>query len=188
MRVAFNRWPSSADGRRYLLRPQTSDRDGPPHAHVDTYRERARLESGETTAAAFDRLRRRLFDYEMFSPRWVGYRVLPELPIRNGCVVVQRLGAGVIFLESATRVIDVWSMSEQPEMQRSGFAYVTLRGHPECGVATFEVCREGDAIFVVLKARSVPGTMLTKLASPLTRFVQRMITMQAVRRLTSGRS
>jgi uncharacterized protein (UPF0548 family) len=88
----------------------------------------------------------------------------------------------MLFLESATRVVDVWNGTPAPDGSRSaGFAYVTLQGHPERGVATFEVRQEREAVFVVLTARSVPGTMLTKVVSPVTRLVQRTVTKQAVR-------
>jgi len=187
MRIVSNRWPTVADGRRYLFLPTTSDRGGPSRARLDTYKERVRLEPGEATPAVFERLRRRLFDYEIFSPSVVGYRLLPASPITDGCTVVQRIGVGVVFLESATRVVDMWDTADPDGSRGAGFAYVALQGHPERGVATFEVRQEGDAVFVVLTARSVPGTMLTKIASPATRLVQRTITKQAMRRLTTGR-
>lgn len=92
MRIAFNRWPTLRDGRQYLQRVPTSDRDGPPRARVDRYEKRVQLERGEEIAAAYERLRRQLFDYEIFSPRVVGYRVVPAAPITDGSTIVQRIG------------------------------------------------------------------------------------------------
>ncbi|MGI8847838.1 MAG: DUF1990 family protein [Candidatus Dormibacteria bacterium] len=93
----------------------------------------------------------------------------------------------MISVESATRVIDVWDVTESPDgSRRAGFAYVTLPGHPERGVATFEVRREGNEVFVLLTARSVPGTWLTRALRPVVRVVQRAITRRALGRLTGS--
>lgn len=186
MRIVLNHAPAPVDGRRYLHRRATSDREGPARARVDTYRRRVELQPGELPPAAFERVRRRLFDYEIFPPRLVGHAVIPAGGITEGCTVVQRIGVGGIFLESATRVVDVWKTTEAEGAQSAGFAYVTLEGHPERGVATFEVRQERDDVLVVLTARSVPGTMLTKLASPVTRLVQRAITERAVSGLAAN--
>jgi uncharacterized protein (UPF0548 family) len=187
MRIVLNHDPVLVDGRRYLQRRATSDREGPAHARVDTYRRRVELQPGELPAAAFERVRKRLFDYEIFPPRLVGHAVIPAGEITEGCTVVQRLGVGRVFLESATRVVDVWRMPESAGARSAGFAYVTVQGHPERGVATFEVRQEQDGVFVVLTARSVPGTMLTKLAGPVMRLVQRTITKRAVNGLATNR-
>lgn len=124
--------------------------------------------------------------YAIFSPRAVGYLLLPEGPIAVGCTVVQRLGVGAIFLESGTRVIEVWDTTDERGSRVTGFAYVTLQGHPERGVATFEVRKDADTVQVVLTARSTPGTGLTRMASPVTRLVQRSITKKAVKLLTDA--
>jgi len=127
-----------------------------------------------------------MFEYDIFPPALVGSRIVPDGRIAIGCTVVQRLGVGLLFIESATRVIDVWSSSaSQRGAKSAGFAYVTLLGHPERGVATFEVQQEREAVFVVLTARSVPGTLLTTVGRPVMRFVQRAITRRAVRRLVA---
>lgn len=146
-----------------------------------------RVAEGETALTAFERVRRRLLDYDIFPPALVGKLVTPDGPIVRGSTIVQRLGLGAIFVEAATRVVEVWDTVEPSDGSRSaGFAYVTLQGHPERGVATFEVRQEGDAVFVVLTARSVPGTFLTRMASPLMRVVQRGITRRAIKRLAGA--
>jgi uncharacterized protein (UPF0548 family) len=143
-----------------------------------------RVAESETTTTAFERVRRRLLDYDIFPPSLVGHLITPDGPIARGSTIVQRIGVGVIFVESATRVVDVWdTVAPSDGSRRAGFAYVTLQGHPERGVATFEVHQDGDGVFVVLTARSVPGTLLTGVASPLMRVLQRAITRRAVERL-----
>jgi len=183
MRIAWRRSPSSADAQRYRYFKATSDRHGPCRAEVDTYHSRVVLQAGESPVDAFERIRERLLRYDIFSPRFVGRFIFPNGRVEDGCTIVQRLGVLRLFFESATRVVDVWD-EDVGGRRCAGFAYVTLQGHPECGVATFEVRCDGDEVSVVFTARSVPGTPLTKLASPLARAVQRSITKQAVRRVS----
>ena len=167
----------------YLRRAATSGSTGPERGRVDVYRRRVRLEEAESPANCFERVRARLFWYDIFPPVLVRHRVLPAGEIQQDAVVVQRFGVAGLFVESATRVVDVWETTEADGAQTAGFAYVTLQGHPERGVATFEVRREGDEVFVVLTARSVPGTTLTRLAGPVVRLIQRAVTKRAVTRL-----
>lgn len=185
MRIAFRRWPTAEEGQRYVGMPPTSDRGGPPRAKLDAYKSQVRIGGDESIDAAFERLRRQLFNYAIFSPRVLGYKLLPEDRIAVGCTVVQRLGVGAIFLESATRVVEVWDTTDERGSRAAGFAYVTLQGHPERGVATFEVLHDAGTLYVVLTARSTPGAALTRIASPVTRLVQRSITKRAVQLLTA---
>ena len=179
--------PSAADCSRYVARSLTSSREGSASALLDSYRSAVRPRAGESTAEAFERVRARLFVYDIFPPRIVGYAVCPDGQVKDGAVVVQRLGVGPLAIESATRVVEIWDRFEPSGGSRSsGFAYVTLEGHPECGVATFEVVCEREAAFVVLTARSMPGTLATRLVGPITRLVQRRITRLAVERLAAG--
>lgn len=187
MRFVLRHTPSDADRQRYLYRKPTAERNGPDRARLDTYRKPVHIAEGETALTAFERVHRRLLDYDIFPPALVAKLVAPVGPIVRGSTIVQRLGLGVIFVEAATRVVDVWDVVEPSDSSRSaGFAYVTLEGHPERGVATFEVRLEGNAVFVVLTARSVPGTFLTRMASPLMRAVQRGITSRAIKRLAGA--
>jgi len=87
-------------------------------------------------------------------------------------------------------VIAVWDRvagdaeGEPGAVRMVGFRYVTLQGHPECGVASFEarVGSTGD-VTIVLGARSRPGTWLTRLGRPFARRIQRAVTRAALRRL-----
>ncbi len=72
------------------------------------------------------------------------------------------------------------------EDRSAGFAYVTLEGHPERGVATFEVQLRGDEVWVELTARSVAGTLVTRIGRPVARLVQKGITKRALRRLSES--
>jgi uncharacterized protein (UPF0548 family) len=184
MRFALGRTPSDRDRERYLNRQPTADRSGPHGAFSQSYRRSVRTALGESAITAFERVRRRIFDYDIFPATLVGRLVTPSGPIVRGSTIVQRLGLGMIFVEGATRVVDVWDTVEPDGSRRAGFAYVTLQGHPERGVATFEVRLERDAVFVVLTSRSVPGTLITGLVSPLMRLVQRGITRRALRLLS----
>ncbi|MBV9024341.1 MAG: DUF1990 domain-containing protein [Streptomycetaceae bacterium] len=59
----------------------------------------------------------------------------------------------------------VWSV-EEPD--RVGFAYGTLRGHPECGEESFivELNEDGD-VWLTVTAFSRPARWFTRLAGPL---------------------
>lgn len=178
--------PKVQDGNRYLQSAATSDRAGPAKGQRDIYRQRVLVRADERAADAFDRVRRRLFNYDIFPPKLVGHQIVPCGHIALGSTIVQRIGVG-ISLEAATRVVDVWDTTEGDGERCAGFAYVTLQGHPERGVATFEVRQTADDdVFVVLTANSIAGTLLTRLARPLVRLVQRSITRRAVSRLASS--
>ncbi|WP_329139212.1 DUF1990 domain-containing protein [Streptomyces sp. NBC_01476] len=79
----------------------------------------------------------------------------------------------------------VWTVEEK---NRTGFAYGTLPGHPECGEEAFVLRRDpdGSAGFTVL-AFSRPATWYLRAAGPCGRSAQRAIAHQyarALRRLT----
>ena len=69
-------------------------------------------------------------------------------------------------------------------VRKAGFRYVTLQGHPECGIASFEV-RSGPKgeVTILLDARSRPGSWLTRLGRPFARRFQQTMTRAALRRL-----
>jgi len=45
---------------------------------------------GETAPHAFGRVSGTLFDYDIFPPTLVGYRIMAAGPIGRGCTIVQR--------------------------------------------------------------------------------------------------
>lgn len=137
----------------------------------------------ETPTAAFERVRGRLLAYDIFPPALVRYVICPEPPIRTGATIVQRVQLGILALEAAVRVVDAWDRVEG-EMREAGFSYVTLQGHPECGIASFRVRLGGDGtVTVSIDARSQPGLLLTRLGRPIARAFQRAMTKAALRRL-----
>jgi uncharacterized protein (UPF0548 family) len=58
------------------------------------------------------------------------------------------------------------------EPNRCGFAYGTLRGHPERGEESFVVERDGDVVTLCIRAFSAPGTMAVRVAGPAPRLIQ----------------
>src|SRR5215212_2456922 len=135
----------AASCARWIVAPKTSTHCGPPDATVDHYEASAQIEPGDTPAAAFARLRDRLMTYDVFPPNIVRATICPPGRITAGATIVQRIGIGPLALEAAVRVVDVWDRvvgdleGEPGGVRVAGFRYVTLRGHPECGVASFEV-------------------------------------------------
>lgn len=63
------------------------------------------------------------------------------------------------------------------ETGRAGFAYGTLPGHPEVGEEAFHVlrCPSGEVTFEVT-AFSRPGDLVSRLAGPVGRVVQKSVT------------
>lgn len=67
------------------------------------------------------------------------------------------------------------------EESRRGFAYGTLKGHPESGEEYFGVTiDEQDQVRFVLRAFSKPATLLAKLGGPITRRLQLRVQRQYV--------
>ena len=69
------------------------------------------------------------------------------------------------------------------EPDRRGFAYGTLRGHPETGEELFAVRYDAadDAVIAEVTAFSRHGTWLAGLAGPITSFVQGVMSRRYVR-------
>ncbi|MEU9335171.1 DUF1990 domain-containing protein [Streptomyces sp. NPDC048290] len=64
----------------------------------------------------------------------------------------------------------VWTVDEP---RRSGWAYGTLAGHPECGEEAFVVERTGDGtVWLTVSAFSRPAKWYAKAAGPATRGLQ----------------
>jgi uncharacterized protein (UPF0548 family) len=138
---------------------------------------------GDDPLVVFDHLRQRLLAYDIFPPQIVHAAIWPPGPIRAGATIVQRVVLGPLGLEAAVRVIDSWDRQLESGRE-AGFAYVTLLGHPERGVASFAVRLEAPGrLSVHIEARSQAGLLLTRLGRPLARLFQRSLTRAALRRL-----
>lgn len=100
--------------------------------------------------------------------RGAGLRVDPALATaRPGLRTVLGLGPLRVPVE-VVAVLD--------EQDRGGFAYGTLPGHPECGEELFSVERRSDGTWLVIRAFSRPGRWFTRLAGPVGRIAQRVMT------------
>lgn len=108
-----------------------------------------------------------------------GLRVDPTDEIAPGVDVTMHLGPGRLSLSIPCRVVYVVD-----EVDRKGFAYGTLPGHPEIGEEAFVLQRRADGrIDFTVSAFSRPGTLLTKLGGPFGRLMQRLMTARYLRAL-----
>lgn len=102
----------------------------------------------------------------------VGARVIPaHAPLAVGQTVVVAIGLPGFTAVAPCRI--VW-VDDEPD--RFGFAYGTLRGHPERGEESFVVRRSGDAVTFEITAASRAAALLPRFGAPLTRLIQRRVT------------
>src|SRR5438093_9865428 len=132
------RTPNLASCAEWSRAPATSPPSGPAGAAIDHYMAEVQLRPGESPPAAFARVRVRLLAYDIFPSAFMRFAICPAGPTRVGATIVQRIQCGPLALEAAVRVIEVWDRQESGG-QEAGFRYVTLQGHPECGIASFRV-------------------------------------------------
>ena len=138
--------------------------------------------------AVFASLEDRLLKYDVFPPRLMRAEVCSEDGrLHEGTTIVQHVAIGPFTLESAVRVVRTWRM-EDADRAETGFAYVTLEGHPERGVSSFRVSRDSSGRIVFeIDARSSPGSTLTRLGGPFARRFQRRATEAALDHFALGR-
>jgi uncharacterized protein (UPF0548 family) len=100
----------------------------------------------------------------------------PSVPVGVGERAILRLGPLRIPIE----VVDV---VEEP--QRRGFAYGTLRGHPESGEEAFLIERRDDgSVWLRIRAFSRPAHPLLWIGYPVLRVFQEVYTRRYERALT----
>lgn len=158
----------SAAGRPYNYRDVGRTRDEvlpPGYRAVSATR---RIGAGR---ARFEEAVERLMTWQMH--RRAGLVVEgPDGPVRAGVVAVLGLGVGRLRLRAPVRVVCV---IDDPD--RRGFAYGTLRGHPESGEELFVVRIDpGGTVQAEIRAFSRPGSWLTRLGGPVARRVQDRMT------------
>jgi uncharacterized protein (UPF0548 family) len=176
---------TAASCRDWSTMPVNSPPSGPINATIDHYRAQIRVEPGPPAVAAFERLRERLFTYDIFPPWFVRSLICPPGHVTDGATIVQRVAVGPLALEMAVRVIAVWDRDDESG-QEAGFRYATIAGHAERGVAGFAVRLDADGrLLVLLEARSRPGSRLTLMGRPVARSLQRAMTRAALRRLSN---
>jgi uncharacterized protein (UPF0548 family) len=117
-----------------------------------------------------------LLAYRIFAPaRMYAHVGTPDRLVAVGATIVQRVILGSISIETAVRVIE---MGRSPD--HASFAYATLRGHPERGIASFAVTRTDRGGRFEAQAWSRAGHWLTIVGRPVSRALQRTITPEAV--------
>ncbi|MFC7922933.1 DUF1990 family protein [Streptomyces cinereoruber] len=100
---------------------------------------------------------------------------------RAGPGVRVEVSAGVGRFRIAVPCAVIWTAYEK---DRTGFAYGTLAGHPECGEESFLVTLEPDgAVRFTVTAFSRPAVWYTRLAGPLVPFLQRAYARRLARTL-----
>ncbi len=116
----------------------------------------------------FDQAVERLMSWDM--QRGSGIRVEATSPkaIEGAEVVMRWLGQRI--------PCQVVYAVDEPD--RQGFAYGTLRGHPECGEERFLIERDRGTgeVRAVVTGFSKPGSLRTRLIGPFGRLIQRAMT------------
>jgi uncharacterized protein (UPF0548 family) len=124
----------------------------------------------------FERAIDALLEYRIFPPhRMVAHVCTLDGRVALGATIVQRLVLGPVAIETAVRVIEI-----QRDLNGARYAYATLHGHPERGIASFAVLRTGGRIMFEAQAWSRAGSWLTVAARPVSRALQRAFTREAV--------
>lgn len=150
-------------------------------------------EVGATGSAALppgyrhDRYHSRIGDSRAFGPavtglrRWAAHegasvRIFPPgIPVSPGATILAVLTLGPAQIVAPCRIVCVID-----EIDRFGFAYGTLPGHPERGEEAFFVERCGEGTFFTIIAFSRPADPLARFAGPIGRAIQVAITRRFV--------
>jgi uncharacterized protein (UPF0548 family) len=99
--------------------------------------------------------------------------------VEAGAVALLRLGLGPFGIDAPVRIVYVVD-----GLDRQGFAYGALPGHPESGEESFELVRDAAGrITFTVRAFSRPASVLARLGGPLARAVQRSVTGRYLRAL-----
>jgi len=147
---------------------------GPLEPVPTGFRSVARREPLGTGTTTFDAAAEAILTWAMH--RGAGLEVCAATArAEPGADVVVAITAGaVLAILAPCRVDEVFD-----EPRRRGFSYLTLPGHPECGRETFITERDDeDAVWVSIAAVSKPGSILTAVAGPVNRAIQRRATVR----------
>ena len=144
-------------------------RNAAPPAGYPLNKYRGELGTGEE---AFKRAAAAVRSWEMYSLSWTRL-YWPDTPIRAGEVVAVRAKHFGFWSLNACRII--YTIEEERQIFRYGFAFGTLPGHVEEGEERFTVGwdRATGAVWYELFAFARPKPLLAKIAYPLTRMIQR---------------
>jgi uncharacterized protein (UPF0548 family) len=103
----------------------------------------------------------------------IGVRVWPRsAPLTEGTTVALALPIAGLWILAASRIVRV---IDEPD--RFGFAYGTLRSHPEVGEEAFVVQRDGDEVTFTITVFWRPADAVVRVGGPVTRHVQRRATL-----------
>jgi len=97
-----------------------------------------------------------------------GVRIFPhDHPVFLGATILAVISLGPAQIIAPCRIVRV---IDEPD--RLGFAWGTLRGHPERGEEALVVERRTDGTFFSITAFSRPADPLARLAGPISRTIQ----------------
>jgi uncharacterized protein (UPF0548 family) len=105
--------------------------------------------------------------------RGAGAEIWPvDVAVEQGTDVLVVLRIGPAYAVAPCRIVYV-----DDDATMFGFGYGTLFGHPERGEEAFHVTRsDDDEVFFTVTAFSRPADPLVRLASPVSRLIQRRVT------------
>ena len=102
-----------------------------------------------------------------------GFKVTPpNAPLEEGRTVIVSRNIGPVLVAAPCRIVYVTDSGN-----RFGFAYGTLPGHPERGEEAFHVVQRDDGtVFAEIVVFSIHAELLTRLAGPAARLIQKVAT------------
>src|SRR6478609_5008421 len=99
-------------------------------------------------------------------------------------MIVQRVRAGVVGFESATRVVALADGADEAGRRSVRFSYATLAGHLEQGIATFAASETGTGdVSLSIETRSRAAAWWARLGWPVTRALQLQTNRRVIARL-----
>jgi uncharacterized protein (UPF0548 family) len=139
---------------------------------------RGRIELGHG-AGVFSRAQQAVHDWKMFAVPGV-HLCWPDAPIAAGTVVAIAIQHFGFCSLNFCRIVYV--INEDGPVSRFGFAYGTLKEHFESGEEKFAVewDKQSDVISYDISSFSKPGKLLTWLALPAARRLQRRFLHQSL--------
>jgi len=131
--------------------------------------------------AAFERVRDRILRLRLFPPQSISlYADTPDATAALGATVVQHFFLGPLAVESGVRIVGLEDRADDASRHVS-LTWATLKGHPERGIETFSARMDaGGMIHVAIHARSRPGALVVRLASPIARRLQVRLSHQSL--------
>ncbi len=171
---------SPFDCERWARSTPTATPGDPGKGVHDRYSVVLIVPPGQSSDDLFDRAVKELLQYRVFPANRMRCCVCTlNQEVTEGAVIVQRVLIGLLAIEMAVRVVEVFH--RETDERRSGFTYVTLEGHIECGTATFFLRKSpgGDVSFDI-ESWSQPGNWRAALARPIARSIQARFTAEAL--------